>query len=65
MQMQVEDDTSPCRKSRKAKIRVVSRAPKHQLPGPVTEGKASSPREELEPLQKGQAAGHVSKSGAY
>lgn len=59
MQMQVEDDTSSSRKSRKAKIRVVSRGPQHQPPGPVTEGKASSPREELEPFKKGRVGGHA------
>ncbi|KAM4714914.1 FRAS1-related extracellular matrix protein 1a isoform 2-T2 [Anableps anableps] len=59
MQMQVEDDTSPSRRSRKANIRVVSRGPQHQLPGLVTEAKSDSPREELEPHKKGRSVGHA------
>ncbi|XP_014880247.1 FRAS1-related extracellular matrix protein 1-like isoform X2 [Poecilia latipinna] len=63
MQMQVEDEMSPSRKSRKANIRVVSREPQHQVPGLLTEAKSNTPKDELKAQMKEQAGEHMCPQG--
>lgn len=60
MQMQVEDDTSPSRKGRKANIRVVSRGAQQQASGVLTGSKSDHRRKNLKPPKGSQAKGHVS-----
>lgn len=60
MQMQVEDDTSPSRKGRKANIRVVSRGAQQQASGVLTGSKSDHRRKNLKPPKRSQAKGHVS-----
>lgn len=55
IQMQVEDDTSPSRKGRKANIQVVSRGAQQHRSHPH--------RNILKPQKAGVAKGHVSTSG--
>ncbi|XP_054912533.1 FRAS1-related extracellular matrix protein 1a [Poeciliopsis prolifica] len=63
MQMQVDDETSPSRKSRKPNIRMVSREPQDQVPGLLTEAKSNTPKDELKAQIKGQAGGHICPQG--
>lgn len=58
MQMQVEDDTSPSRKGRKANIRVVSRGAQQQASAALTKLKSDPQRKK--PQKTGLAKGHVS-----
>ncbi|XP_036969221.1 FRAS1-related extracellular matrix protein 1a isoform X1 [Acanthopagrus latus] len=59
MQMQVEDDTSPSRKGRKANIRVVSRGAQQQASGVLTGSKSDHRRKNLKPPKGSQAKGHA------
>ncbi|XP_073331288.1 FRAS1-related extracellular matrix protein 1a [Pagrus major] len=60
MQMQVEDDTSPSRKGRKANIRVVSRGAQQQASAGLTGSKSHHQRKISKPGKSSQSKGHVS-----
>ncbi|XP_075943318.1 FRAS1-related extracellular matrix protein 1a [Anarhichas minor] len=59
MQIQVEDDTSPSRKGRKANVRVVSRGAQQQVPAVLTESKSEPHRKILKPQETALAKGHA------
>ncbi|GAA6214780.1 FRAS1-related extracellular matrix protein 1-like [Lates japonicus] len=59
MQMQVEDDTSPSRKGRKANIRVVSRGAPQQVSAVPTESKLDPKRKVSKPQKSGLAKVHA------
>lgn len=59
MQMQVEDDTSPSRKGRKANIRVVSRGAQLQASAVLTKSKPGPQRKLPNPGKSGLVKGHV------
>ncbi|XP_054457205.1 FRAS1-related extracellular matrix protein 1a isoform X2 [Anoplopoma fimbria] len=61
MQMQVDDDTSPSRKGRKANIHVVSRGAQQQVPAVLTESK-SEPHRKISKLQKTAPAKGLAKT---
>lgn len=58
--MQVEDDTSPSRKGRKANIRVVSRGAQQQASPVLSKSKSDPPRKISKPQKTAPAKGHVS-----
>lgn len=60
MQMQVEDDTSPSRKGRKANIRVVNRGAQQQVSGVLTGSKSDHQRKTSKPQKSSRSKGHVS-----
>ncbi|XP_019955749.2 FRAS1-related extracellular matrix protein 1a isoform X1 [Paralichthys olivaceus] len=60
MQVQVEDDTSPSRKGRKANIRVVSRGAQQHTSAVITESKQDPQRKISERRKTGLAKGHAS-----
>lgn len=58
--MQVEDETSPSIKGRKANIRVVSRGAQQQASAALSESKRDPQRKISEPQKTGLTKGHVS-----
>lgn len=58
--MQVEDNTSPLRKERKANIHVVSRGAQQPVPAVLTESKSGHHRKISKPEKTALAKGHVS-----
>lgn len=58
--MQVEDDTSPSRKGRKANIRVVSRGAQQQASAAFTKTKTDVQPRISKPKTTGLGKGHVS-----
>ncbi|XP_037613686.1 FRAS1-related extracellular matrix protein 1a isoform X1 [Sebastes umbrosus] len=59
MQMQVEDDTSPSRKGRKANIRVVNRGAQQQGSAAFTKSKSDHQRKISKPQKTAPAKGHA------
>ncbi|XP_040037674.2 FRAS1-related extracellular matrix protein 1a isoform X2 [Gasterosteus aculeatus] len=62
MQMQVEDNTSPLRKERKANIHVVSRGAQQPVPAVLTESKSGHHRKISKPEKTALAKGHAKAS---
>ncbi|XP_047425059.1 FRAS1-related extracellular matrix protein 1a isoform X2 [Mugil cephalus] len=59
MQMQVEDETSPSRKGRKANIQVVSRGALQQMSAMEAKSRPDPPRKHARPLKTGPAKGYA------